>query len=285
MTASVGGFSNTMAAAAARSVLAWDRTPDAHERLAHWRRWHSYVLDRKGVDTQAAVLDAIAFDRAVAVAAARHLCEQRPDELLDGFFEGHATLRAEVGAVADEVIVNHLGFQIREPLDVWLEGLARWAARFDVVVVGVKRFAASANFQEHVGAFAEMAQVWIGSGGQIVELELFDIHRPVTADPERFDRVRPRRSTRRLLADFGGDELFELLNGDDIWHYGIHVVSGEAVSQLHERFRLLARTDPNYMLRSGDVVSNRWHGSVHTKLAHRGRGVEIEFLSYQVDWG
>ena len=55
--------------------------------------------------------------------------------------------------------------------------------------------------------------------------------------------------------------------------------------ELHERFRALAATDPNYRLRSDDVVANRWHGSVHTKLASRDRGVEIEFLSYQVDWG
>ena len=156
---------------------------DAPERLAHWRRWHSYVLDRKGIYTQAAMLDAIAFDRAVAVAAARHLRGQRPDDLLDRFFEGYATLRADVGVVADEDIVNHLGFQIREPLDIWLEGLAHWAPRLDVGVVGVKRFTSSASFQHRVGAFAEMAQIWIDTGSQVVELELFDIHRAVISRP------------------------------------------------------------------------------------------------------
>ena len=156
---------------------------DTPDRLTHWRRWHSYVLGRKAIYTQAAILDAIAFDRAVAVAAARHLCGQRPDDLLDRFFEGHATLRADVEAVADEDIVNHLGFQIREPLDIWLEGLAHWAPRLDVGVVGVKRFTSSASFQSRVGAFAEMAQVWIDTGTEVVELELFDIHRAASADP------------------------------------------------------------------------------------------------------
>ena len=79
------------------------------------------------------------------------------------------------------------------------------------MVVGVKRFTSSANFQDRVGAFAEMAQVWIDSGAQIVELELFDIHRAVSAEPERFDRVRTGRDTRRLLAEAGRDELFDLL--------------------------------------------------------------------------
>ena len=36
--------------------------------------------------------------------------------------------------------------------------------------------------------------------------------------------------TRQLLAESGRDELFDLLNGDDIWHYGIHVASGERVA-------------------------------------------------------
>ena len=101
----------------------------AAARLALWRRWHSYVLDRKGCRTDDDVLDAIAFDRVVAIAAARDLRVRRPDALLDHFFAGHAAPRAEVGAVVDEDIVNHLGFQIREPLDMWLEGLVLWAPR------------------------------------------------------------------------------------------------------------------------------------------------------------
>ena len=81
------------------------------------------------------------------------------------------------------------------------------------------------------------------------------------------------------------DELLALLNDvDDIWHYGIRVASGDDVSRLHERFRVLVEADPNYRLRSADVVANRWHGSMHTKLASRDAGVEIEFLSYEVDW-
>ncbi len=81
------------------------------------------------------------------------------------------------------------------------------------------------------------------------------------------------------------DELVALLTDvDDIWHYGIRVASGDDVSRLHERFRVLVEADPNYRLRSTEVVANRWHGSMHTKLASRDAGVEIEFLSYEVDW-
>ena len=257
---------------------------DVTERLAHWRRWHAYVLDRKGCRSDDDVLDAIAFDRVVAIAAARDLRARRPDDLLDHFLAGHAALRAEVDALADEDIVNHLGFQIREPLDMWLEGLSRWAPRVDVAVVGTKRFTSSATFQARVGAFAEMAQIWLDIAGQVVELELFDIHHAVQPAPGVFDRVRAGRTTRQLIAEVGSDELLALIDDDDIWHYGIRVASGDDVMRLHERFRVLADADPNYRLRSDDVVSNRWHGSVHTKLINRDAGVEIEFLSYNVDW-
>ena len=100
----------------------------------HWRRWYAYVLDFEGCRTDDDVLEAIAFDRVVAMAGVRDLCGRRPGELLDQFFGGHAAFRAAVDAVADEDIVNHPGFQIREPMDVWLEGLARWAPRLDVAV-------------------------------------------------------------------------------------------------------------------------------------------------------
>jgi hypothetical protein len=257
---------------------------DATERLAHWRRWHAYVLNCKGSRTDADVLDAIASDRVVAVAGARDLCVRRPGDLLDHFFDGHDDVRAEVDAVADEDIVNHLGFQIHEPIDVWLEGLARWAPRLDVTVIGTKRFTSSPAFQTRVGAFAEMAQIWLDVAGQVIELELFDIHRAFRADRELFDRVRAGRDTRQLIAECGSDELLALLSDDDIWHYGIRVASGVDVTRLHERFRALVEADPNYRLRSADVVANRWHGSMHTKVASRDAGVEIEFLSYEVDW-
>ena len=257
---------------------------DAAERLAQWRRWHTYVLDRKGCRTDDDVRAAIAFDRAVAIAAARDLCVRRPDEMLDHFFDGHTGLRADVDAVADEEIVNHLGFQIREPMDVWLEGLCRWAPRLDIAVVGTKRFTSSAAFQARVGAFAEMAQIWLDMNGQVVELELFDIHHAIRVDPALFERVRSGRNTRQLLEECSTDELLALVSDDDIWHYGIRVASGADVERLHSKFQVLTDIDPNYRLRSDEVVSNRWHGSMHTKLANRDAGLEIEFLSYRVDW-
>ncbi len=128
-----------------------DRDGDEHwaERLEFWRRWHSYVLDRKGIADDAALRAAIDHDRVVALAATRTLLAGLTTRaLLREFFADRADVHDDVVAVADEELVNHIGFQVREPLDVFLEGLAHWAPRLDLDVVGAKRFTASEAFRE-----------------------------------------------------------------------------------------------------------------------------------------
>ena len=242
------------------------------ERLEFWRRWHSYVLDRKGITNDAALREAIDHDRAVALAATRTLLAGFTTRvLLQDFFADRTDVPDVVLLVADEDLVNHIGFQVREPLDVFLEGLAHWAARLDLDVVGTKRFTASEAFRERVGAFAEMAQIWLRLDDATVELELFDIHRPNPVRGGRHESTTP-------------DVLRSLLADDDIWHYGVRISDEAAVEGLHERFRLLTRDDARFRLRTEQTVANPWHGSVHTKLINLELETEVEFLTYHVDW-
>jgi hypothetical protein len=239
------------------------------ERREFWRRWHSYVLARKGVDDDGALRAAIRDDRVVALAVARTLLSRLTTRaLLNEFFLDRADVRDDVVAVADEDLVNHIGFQVREPLDVFLEGVAHRAPRLDLDVVGAKRFTASESFREQVGAFAEMAQIWVRRGDLTVELELFDIHRP-----------NPRGTAARQR-----DGLRSLLAADDIWHYGVRITDEAAVEALHERFLLVTRDDARFRLRSDRPIANPWHGSVHTKLINLELELEVEFLTYQVGW-
>jgi hypothetical protein len=180
--------------------------------------------------------------------------------------------------------VNHIGFQIREPLDIWLEGLAVWTPRLQFDVVGVKRFTASQAFRDQVGAFAEMAQICIRQDDTTVELELFDIHRPKPARTGQLEHVGSTDRTRALLAAAVPDVLRSVVADDEIWHYGVRITNEAAVEQLHEQFRLLVNEDKRFRLRSERTVANAWHGSVHTKLTNRELDTEIEFLTYHVDW-
>jgi hypothetical protein len=259
--------------------------PDEAERLAFWQRWHSHVLGCKAITDPAALRAAIEYDRVVALAAARTLLSGLTTRrLLGDFFADradlHADLHADVVAVADERLVNHIGFQIREPLDVWLEGLALWAPRLQLDVVGVKRFPASQAFRDRVGAFAEMAQIWIRQDDMTVELELFDIHRPNPARTGQIGQVGSTDSTRALLAAALPAVLRSVVADDDVWHYGVRITTEHAVEHLHEQFHLLVSEDERFRLRSERTVANVWHGSVHTKLTNLELDTEIEFLTY-----
>ena len=241
------------------------------ERLEFWRRWQSYVLDCKGIADDAALRAAIDHDRVVALAVGRKLLAGVTTRaLLREFFGDRADVHDDVVAVTDEDLVNHIGFQVREPLDLFLEGVAHWAPRLDLDVVGTKRFTASEAFREQVGAFAEMAQIWVRVDDMTVELELFDIHRP---NPVR---------TRRL--EHVDDGLRSLLADDDIWHYGVRITDETVVERLHERFRGVTRDDARFRLRTDRTVANPWHGSVNTKLINVELELEVEFLTYRVDW-
>ena len=255
------------------------------ERLECWRRWHSYVLDCKGVADDAALRAAISHDRVIALAATRTLLTGLTTRtLLREFFADRADVHDDVAAVVDEELVNHIGFQVREPLDVFLEGLAHWAPRLGLDVVGAKRFTASEAFRQRVGAFAEMAQIWLHVDDMTVELELFDIHRPIPVGTGRLEHLDITDGTRALLAAAQPHVLRSVLADDDIWHYGVRITDEAAVERLHERFRVVTGDDARFRLRTDQTVANAWHGSVHTKLTNLELQIEVEFLTYQVDW-
>jgi hypothetical protein len=235
-----------------------------------WMRWQGYVLAAKAVNTREALAVALRRDRAASISAARDLRGRRTSSLLIEFFQGDKGLLKLVSPHCNEEFVNHLGFQIAEPMDIYLDGVYGWKGRVGDRVIGVKRFASSDAFRTRVGAFAEMAQVWWMIGTDVVELEIFDIHRPSHAAPIG-----------------AGDEhvaVRELLDGDDIWHYGVHVSTDGGVRYLRDLFAELAGIDPRYVPKNAEIVGNRWHGSINTKLVNVDLGLELEFMTYNADW-
>ena len=76
--------------------------------------------------------------------------------------------RPAAAGVSDDILsrstegdADHLGFRIYVPMDVYMEVLPLWTAGLGWELMGTKRFAPSARFQDRVGGGAEMAQVWI----------------------------------------------------------------------------------------------------------------------------
>ena len=179
--------------------------------------------------------------------------------------------------------MNHIGFQVREPLDVFLEGVAHWAPRLDLDVVGAKRFTASEAFREQVGAFAEMAQIWLRLDDVTVELELFDIHRPNPARTgrlEHLDVTDGRGRCSRRSPTCCGRSSPTTTSGTTACGSRTRPLSSGCI----ERFRVVTDDDARFRLRTEHTVANPWHGSVHTKLINLELAIEVEFLTYRVDW-
>lgn len=215
-----------------------------------------------------------------SIMAARELTSVRQQALMEEFFSGELFVAEAVLATADGVDVSHIGFSIAEPLDIYLEGVPIWADRLGANVVGTKRIPASEHFQSRVGAFVEMAQVWLGYRGRELELEVFDIHCPPDIGSVA---LSSRRAVMSEMSALDSDMLRSRLAGDDIWHYGVTLASAGLVRDLHERLVELASRSDRYSLRNKTVVTNLDHGSVHTKIFNHDLALEIEFLSYAID--
>ena len=223
---------------------------------------------------------AIGSDLITSIMAARELTTIGQRALMEEFFAGEPIVVEAVLDATDGVDVAHIGFRIAEPLDIYLEGVPIWADRLGADVVGIKRIPASDHFQGRVGAFVEMAQVWLAYRGREIELEVFDIHRPSDIT---FDAFSARGSDLSLVSAQDRDMLLLRLARDDIWHYGVTLASAGLVRDLHERLLALANRSDRYSLRNTTVVTNLDHGSVHTKVSNHDLALEIEFLSYAID--
>ena len=256
------------------------RVAESRARIRLWRRWHKRVLALKGLDSASALTRGIGSDLMTSIMAVTELRSVGQRSLMEEFFGGEPHLVEAVLDATDASDVAHIGFSIAEPLDIYLEGVPIWADRLGANVVGTKRIPASETFQDRVGAFVEMAQVWVGYRGRALELEVFDIHRRAAFGS---DALSARESVKSEMSASDTGMFRSRLAGDDIWHYGVTLESAGRVRDLHERLVALADRSGRYSLRNTTVVTNLDHGSVHTKVSNHDLALEIEFLSYAID--
>lgn len=249
------------------------------ERHSFWERWHPYVLTRKGIAGTELLDDAILIDMASSAVSIAELRSNRVDSVVSHLELGRTAKELVGGFLVDDRL-DHLGFRIHAPLDVYLEAIPLLAAERGWSLEGSKRFAPSAWFQERVGASAEMAQVWLGTDDAVYQLELFDIHTPIGGD-----RSANSASARYVLEDPNrrppDAQSWPPFGVDDIWHYGVLLDSTTDVGIVHET---LMEDSSGLAFRNEEVVVNLWHGSHHTKVAGGSPAIEIEFLAYLDDW-
>ena len=252
------------------------------QRIELWQGWHPYELRCKQLEGPEAIWDAVMIDIASSLVVAGSIRTIDAADLVDELsLDDDVTADIRSRTIGDRV--DHIGFRIRSPLDVYFEVLPTWVESVGWDLKGTKRFSPSPRFQERVGSTVEVAQAWLGTADDQVELELFDIHQPLGGDVSALGKMSAELLNRD--GPYPPVETWQPFRADQIWHYGILLATTDDVALAHGALTrgVLHRADLG--LRNDDVVVNLWHGSHHTKIAKVGGGLEIEFLSYIDDWG
>ncbi len=252
---------------------------------------HGEPLRRKNVHSKQRLLQIIKLDLDKLTHALLEVKERRTWPLLKNFFADHEALLPKITARLEGNAIDHLGFEIHEPLDLVLHGLNHWMTKTrrtfqcSLEIHDFLRFPASDAFQTRVGGYTEIMRLWIQLNERTLMLELFDIHRPVD---EFFAKGLPKPLTHRnfdcLVTHTGtvgrdAEQVKSLFQGDAIWHYALPVRSFADVMQLHEELQTLTAGDPTYRLPYAAPVRNRGDGSLHTKIINRAADLEIEFVA------
>jgi len=250
-------------------------------RFDFWRRWHPYVLHSKGMTSSESLWNGLLIDVASSLVAVDELSSALVVELIEDLGLPPGVSHDILSRVAERR-ADHLGFRIYVPMDVYMEVLPLWTAELGWELVGTKRFAPSARFQERVGGSAEMAQVWVRTTEAVIQIELFDIHTRLEGD----SAVLATMSADLLKQpeDCPGARSWAPFDTDDIWHYGILLSSTDDVTAVHRELSAMVRGGNDLVLHNEEVVINPWHGSQHTKVSRPGRRTEIELLSYMDEW-
>lgn len=240
-------------------------------------------LMAKQIDSATQLQNILYWDFAKTLHALLEIQSVDVEKVLLNFFAGQASAVPEVLASVTDRRLNHLGFEIYAPLDLLRNEFDPWLAQLSLLlgepvkVVKSLRFPASPAFRQRVGAVAEIMSIWAKVGNRLLMLELFDIAHPL-------DSVLPGAATESvdlLSAAEHAPAMASLFQNDKIWHYAIHVSNRHSVELLHESFKSLTASHPQYKLAYASPVQNRHDGSFHTKIINLHQNLELEFATHE----
>ena len=249
---------------------------------------HRYALEKKGIASPSSLLYAIRFDVVKACFVLGEIYSRQPDEVVREFFTDQPGIVPEILPKLDHPHLHHLGFEVHEPHDIVLPGFYHWTQQFShwfdipIRINGTLRFPASTNFQERVGAYTEMMQIWVEVNGRELLIEMFDIYRPreTSRVAKRWSGVGHRQKLLQNDAPFQqAGVLSSLLKGDKIRHYGLHVSGPTGIEALNDTLTSFIADKRHYELSYEKPVLNPRDTSLHIKIINRARGLEIEFLT------
>lgn len=260
-------------------------------------RVHSEPLQRKNICSKQDLIQVIKLDLDKLTHGLVELHDTAASDILQDFFADSAMDVADVDRRLQQPYINHVGFEIFEPLDLTVFGIRHWielskaTLGANIKIQTSLRFPASAAFQQRVGAYTEILRIGLRVNERMLMLELFDISRPLD-EVLRAGRHNPtHRNFHGLFSDEHAppghrQRLAQLFASDRIWHYAFHVGHPADVSALHTQLQTLAAADTAFTVPYEQPIHNKHDQSFHTKVishatATRAR-MEIEFVTQYV---
>jgi len=210
-----------------------------------------------------------------------------PDLLNTTFFPTSPSITQALLTKAKFLHLNHIGFEVLEPLDLILQGIDYWVEHlnknlgFAVNVQKYLRFPASQNFQNRVNAYTEIMCIWLQIEEQNFMLEFFDIARShATLLPNKTDMIY-HISPERLLTHHSQSRHHEeamksLFGNDSIWHYSMSLQERDAVNELHQQLASFSLTHTDYKMAYANPIENIHDGTYHTKIINIPLKLELE---------
>lgn len=207
--------------------------------------------------------------------------------LCEDFFGTEPAVAAAILSQTPNRRLNHIGFEIIEPIDLILHGIDYWVGHLNnnlgiaVEVTRYLRFPASQNFQRRVGAATEIMCIWLKVDDQMLTLELFDISRSHAHLPPDKNGMFSHMTLERLLGHKQQSAnhraaMQSLFGNDTIWHYSMGLNTRDDVDRLHERLGDLANRHTGYQLAYAAPVENKYDGTYHTKIINIDQRLELE---------
>lgn len=240
-------------------------------------RAHRELLGRKNIWVKQDLIQAIMLDLDKLTHALMELQDSRASDILQQFFAASSMNLEGIDDRLHEPYVNHVGFEIYEPLDLVLYGIQHWIDQSrkkigaSIEIQHSLRFRASIAFQQRVGAFTEIMRIRLLVNDRVLMLELFDIYRPLEEHIRKGSHKLTHRNFQGLFrpedAPPGHEQrLARLFAADPIWHYAFHVKRPQDVIDLHEQVQTLAANSPKFRVPYANPIHNKGDGSLHTKV-------------------
>ncbi len=256
-------------------------------------RTHRESLARKSIHRKQDLIKVIKLDLDKLTHALLEVQETQAKDILEDFFADTDMDLEQFDLRLQAPYINHVGFEIHEPLDLVLFGIQHWIEQSriklgaEIQIQGSLRFPASQAFQQRVGAYTEILRIRLLVNGRVLMLELFDIQHSLSG----LLRAGSHRMTHRNFDGLFRQEEFlpghrerlaQLFASDQIWHYAFHVKRPEDVMVLHDQIQSLAARAPWLRVAYAQPVHNPHDRSLHTKVISQGADrarSEVEFVT------